>query len=127
MANAALRAEIKGLKELQKKQEQIIRDLRGAPFLQAMRDAVLIVQRAAKINTPWDTGRLRASIMPEVRTIGRVITGIIGTNVVYAAKIEKPGPVRLGGRRPYMKPALEENKDKVMKKINIEFARIVEK
>jgi hypothetical protein len=123
----ALSAEIKGYKELQKKQEQVVRDLRGAPFLQAMRDAVLIVQRAAKMNTPVDTGRLRASIMPEVRTIGRVITGIIGTNVVYAAKVERPGPVRAGGRRPYMKPALEENKDKVIKKLNSGIARIVEK
>jgi HK97 gp10 family phage protein len=123
----ALRAEIKGYKELQKKQEQVVRDLRGAPFLQAMRDAVLIVQRAAKANTPVDTGRLRASIMPEVRTIGRVVTGIIGTNVVYAAKVERPGPVRASGRRPYMKPALEENRDKVIKKLNSGIARIVEK
>jgi HK97 gp10 family phage protein len=127
MANAALRAEIKGLEELQKKQEKIVRSLRGAPFLQAMRDAVLIVYRAAKLNTPVDTGRLRASIIPEVRTIGRVITGIIGTNVVYAAHVEKPGPVRRSGRRPYMKPALEENKDKVIKKLNSVIASIVEK
>lgn len=121
----AIRAEIRGLKELQRKNEQIVRDLRGEPFLHAMRDATLIVQSAAKKNTPVDRGRLRASLMPEIRTLGRVVYGVVGTNVVYAPKIERPGPVRASGRRPYLKPALTENKDKIIRRLNRAVATIV--
>lgn len=80
--------EIQGLKELQDKAEQIIRDLRGDEFLQGMRDVTLMLQRSAKINTPVDTGRLRASITPEVEMAGDTVEGIVGTNVKYAPYVE---------------------------------------
>ena len=56
--------EIKGLEETQRAMEQIVRDLRGEPFLSGMRRATLLVQRSAKQKAPVDTGRLRASITP---------------------------------------------------------------
>lgn len=87
MANA-IDIEVKGLIEAQREQERIIRDLHGAPMLDAMRDATLIVTGAAKKNSPVDTGRLRASITPEVRMMGDTITGVVGSNVVYAAAQE---------------------------------------
>ena len=126
MTNAAVRAEVRGLRATQKKMEQIARDLRGAPFLDAMRKATLIVQRAARINAPVDTGRLRASITPEVRTMGKKVYGVVGSNVEYAAKMEKPGNVRRSGRRPYLEPALTENKDKIIKLLDSAVGRIVE-
>ena len=119
-------AEIKGLMEAQKKVEQVIRDMRGAPFLQAMRDATLIVERAAKINAPVDTGRLRASITPEIRNFGNVVQGVVGSNVEYAPKVEKPGRVRRTGRRPWLQPAFTENQEKIFKKIDSAVGRIVE-
>lgn len=122
----SVRAEIKGLREAQKKVEQVIRDLRGTPFLQAMRDATLIVQRAAKINAPVDTGRLRSSITPEIRNFNNVVQGVVGSNVEYAPKIEKPGRVLRSGRRPYLQPAFEENREKIIKLINLAVGRIVE-
>jgi len=89
--------EIKGLKELQKKNEQLVRDLSGPPMALAMGKAVLIVTREAKRGVPVNTGRLRASITPEVRPQARRIVGIVGTNVAYAAPVEY-------GSRPHWVP-----------------------
>lgn len=90
-------AEVKGLKETQRNLEQAVRDLRGTPMLNAMRDATLYVTRDAKVNAPVDTGRLRASITPEVRTQGETIEGVVGSNVTYAPYVEL-------GTRPHWPP-----------------------
>jgi phage gpG-like protein len=82
--------EVRGLVEAQRRMEQAVADLRGEPMLDAMQQATLIVQRDAKILSPVDTGRLRASIVPEIRQpagTGDVI-GVVGTNVEYAAAME---------------------------------------
>jgi HK97 gp10 family phage protein len=92
-----VKLEVKGMKELQKKSEQVVRDLRGEPMLQAMRDATLLVTRGAKINAPVDTGRLRVSITPEVRSEGENLIGVVGSNVVYA-------PYQELGTRPHFPP-----------------------
>jgi HK97 gp10 family phage protein len=89
--------DIRGLKETQAKMEQVVRDLRGEPFLSGMRQATLLVQRDAKINAPVDTGRLRASITPEVRVQGRTVQGVVGSNVIYAPFVEL-------GTRPHWPP-----------------------
>ena len=89
-------AEIKGLRELQRKTDQMVKDLHGAPILNAMRDSTLIVTRKARQNSPVDTGRLRASILPEVRGEGNNVLGVVGSNVEYAPYQE------LGTR--YIKP-----------------------
>ena len=122
---SALSAEIKGLKETQRAMENIVKELHGSPILNAMRSATLIVQRAARINVPVDTGRLRASLMPEVRTAGTQVLGIVGTVVEYGAKIEQPGPVRASGRRPYLKPALIENQERIFKLLDNAVAMII--
>jgi len=83
-----VKAEIKGLKEAQRKMDQTARDLRGTAMVEAMRDATLVVTRAARINAPVDTGRLRASIVPEVVRRDNVVRGIVGSNVVYAPYME---------------------------------------
>lgn len=79
-----LQVEIQGLKETQARMEQIVADLHGAPFLQGMHDATLLVTRDAKRFAPVDTGRLRASIVPEVRASGSGVVGVVGSNVKYA-------------------------------------------
>ena len=81
---ATIDIEIRGLKETQANMERIVRDLRGEPYLSAMRRATLLVQRSAKQKAPVDTGRLRASITPEVRWSGNVATGVVGSNVKYS-------------------------------------------
>jgi HK97 gp10 family phage protein len=91
------RVEVKGLKEAQRKMDQTARDLSGTPIFEAMRDATLVVVRSARQNAPVDTGRLRASIMPEVVQRDKVITGIVGSNVTYAPYMEL-------GTRPHWPP-----------------------
>jgi HK97 gp10 family phage protein len=84
-------ADIKGLKETQHNLEQAVKDLEGPPMLNGMRDATLLVSRDAKINAPVDTGRLRASITPEVRRgagMDNVVIGVVGSNVTYAPYME---------------------------------------
>ena len=76
--------EVKGLKEIQAKMTQMVVDLHGAPVLNAMRDSTLMVQRDARIAAPVDTGRLRASIVPEVKVAADQVQGIVGSNVEYA-------------------------------------------
>lgn len=98
-----LSVEVRGLKELQAKTEQVIKDLSGEPMLDAMRQATMLVQRSGKINAPVDTGRLRASIMPEVRTEGNKVQGVVGSNVVYAPYMEF-GTGVFAGNSPYFPP-----------------------
>ena len=84
MASAEVQAEVKGLEETQEKLTQVLEDLDGPPMVRAMRTATLMVQRDAKIFSPVDTGRLRASITPKVVTMAEVVEGVVGSNVSYA-------------------------------------------
>jgi len=89
--------EVKGLIQLQRKTEQMVADLHGAPILDAMRDSVLIITRGAKQNAPVDTGRLRASITPGVSETSDGAEGVVGSNVAYAPYMEF-------GTRPHWPP-----------------------
>jgi len=85
----SVKVEVKGLKEFQRKIEQVVNDLSGPPMVEGVRDATLFVQSEAKKRAPVDTGRLRASIMPNVRTLrGGTIQGAVGSNLEYAPYIE---------------------------------------
>ena len=99
MADQTFSADIQGLRETAEKMEQPVRDLRGEPLLQGMRDATLLVQGTARTLAPVDTGRLRASIMPEVRSdpLTGSITGVVGSNVDYAPYVEL-------GTKPHFPP-----------------------
>lgn len=80
--------EIRNLEETQREMERIVQELHGEPMLNAMRTATLLVQRDARIFAPVDTGRLRASIVPEVRVQGKDVMGVVGSNVFYAPYME---------------------------------------
>ncbi len=90
MPDRDLSAEIKGLRETQDKVDQTIRDLRGEPMLEGMRDATLLVTGTARTLVPVDTGRLRASILPEVRSepLTGSIVGVVGSAVEHAPYVE---------------------------------------
>ena len=92
-----IKAEITNYKEVQARMTGIVKGLRGEPLLNGMRQSVLIVQREAKIEAPVDTGRLRASIVPEVTRRGNTVVGIVGSNVEYAPYVEF-------GTRPHWPP-----------------------
>jgi HK97 gp10 family phage protein len=83
--------ELRNLKETQKAFDQMVKDLRGPPMINAMRDATLVVTRAARKNAPTDAGHLRASIVPEVRRggfFGNLVEGVVGSNKEYAPYVE---------------------------------------
>lgn len=81
-------AEIVGLKEVQERMERVAKDLTGPPMVDGIRRATLLVSGTAKRLSPVDTGRLRSSIIPEVRTRWRSVEGVVGSNVKYAASQE---------------------------------------
>lgn len=97
MAGLNVDVEVKGMIELQNKIEQVVSDMYGPPVLQAMRDSTLLVEADAKKGLVGyqgpevggvNTGRLRASITPEVRKLGSVVEGVVGSNVQYAPFVE---------------------------------------
>ena len=82
---------VKGLVETQRKLEQAIADLHGAPMKDGMRKATLLVEGDAKRLAPVDQGLLRASIASELRTEGvggRDVVGVVGSAKSYAAVME---------------------------------------
>jgi HK97 gp10 family phage protein len=145
---AEIDIEINGLKETQKEMERIVTDLRGEPFLNGMRRATLLVQRSAKIKAPVDTGRLRASITPEVRWQGNTAVGVVGSNVKYAPFVElgtrphfvpqkyigvwasrhgldNAGLFVSGKPQPFLQPAFEENAAKIVQILGDTVATII--
>lgn len=93
----AITVEVRGLDETRKKMEQMVKDVRGGETLKAMKRSTLLVQRRARKNLrPWrgpgtggvDTGRMRASIAPEIRQMTKGIQGVVGSNVKYAPFME---------------------------------------
>lgn len=107
----------------------------------AMQDACNLVEGAAKDKAPKDTGALRRSIKSKVEVTGNTIEGIVFTPLEYAPYVEygtglfaengngrKTPWVYMDDKgnyhytrgqhpQPYMRPALEENKDKIINTI----------
>jgi HK97 gp10 family phage protein len=104
----------------------------------AMQQACALVERSAKSKAPKDTGALRRSITSEVKGGSTEITGTVSSPLEYAPYIEYGTGLfaENGGRkdvpwfykdkegkghltsgqypRPYMRPALNENRGKVV-------------
>lgn len=82
--------------------------------------AALPVENDAKRYAPVLTGTLRRSIHTETRQSGRKAEAIVGTDVPYARRLEF-GFIGADSRgrhyhqtpRPYLRPALDENRDQV--------------
>ena len=117
--------EVKGLKELQRNMERIVKDLAGNPMMKAIAKAVLLVQRSAKKNAPVDTSRLRASITPDIVTRDTVIRGVVGSNVSYAP-FQEFGTRFMKGKR-YLQRALNENASRIAQLINNAVAGVVKR
>lgn len=90
-------AELRGLRETQANMDRIARELHGDTMVEGMRDATLYVVRDARKLAPVDRGILRASILPEVRSEGRTVQGVIGSNQQHAPFMEF-------GTRPHWPP-----------------------
>ena len=112
---ATIDLEVTGLRETQRSLEKAVANLHGAPVLEAFRDATLMVQRDAKIAAPVDTGRLRASITPEVTLEGPDVIGIVGSNVVYAP-FQELGTKHIKPKR-FLQGAFDKNEERIVKRI----------
>ena len=121
-----IQVEIKGLEALRRKTDQMVKDLHGTPMLNAMRDSTLVVTRKARQNAPVDTGRLRASILPEVRMESEDIQGVVGSNVLYAP-YQEFGTRR--GVRPkrYLQRAFEDSEIAINRRFERAINEVVEK
>lgn len=104
---------------------------------QTMGKACAIVERSAKQKAPKDTGALRRSITSKIEVVDDSIVGIVFTPLEYAPYVEYGIGLfaEEGGRidvpwnyqddkgewhstsgqkpQPYMRPALEENREKI--------------
>jgi len=88
--------------------------------------ASLIVERKAKINSPFDTHTMQRSIKSE--KVDKTIDGYsvtISPSVHYAAAVEfGKGKPRKGGKIPFMRPALKESEGQIRNAILGELRRI---
>lgn len=113
-------------------QEELLRNLKklGDKLSDGMEAAVkagaLLVQNDAKVKAPYLTGNLHRSIHSETteKSDEKVVIQV-GTDVIYAA------PQEFGTdtipAHPYLRPALDENKDNVPKEIGEALADVVRK
>jgi hypothetical protein len=103
---AQIHVEIRGYEEVEANLKRVGRDLTGSPMEKGMGEAALFLTRAVKANfvayeSPEvggvDTGITRASITPEVRAYGKVVEGVVGSNLISAA-------VQETGSKPHWPP-----------------------
>lgn len=127
---------IKGL------EDAVIDDIRPG-----IEKACALVERSAKEKAPKDTGALRRSITSEVREEGGEIYGVVFTPLEYAPYVEYGTGLfaESGGRKdvpwcyqddkgewhstsgqkpqPFMRPALTENREEIIRLIEREISR----
>jgi len=72
-----------------------------------LKTAALMVERSSKQICPVDTGTLKRSIFHIIDDR----SAVVGTNVEYAPYVEMG--TRFWPGKPYLRPALEMNKDKI--------------
>jgi len=91
---APLNVELHNLLETQRATEKLMRNLKGPPLLQAMRDSVLLVQGTARKEAKVNLGQWRASITPSVQMISaNTVEGVVGSNLehgIYADQDCRP-------------------------------------
>jgi HK97 gp10 family phage protein len=103
------------------KNEELLRKLQalkgaatGDALVQVLEVAGAFIEGRAKMRAPVDTGNLRNSIQTRAQSTGASSAQVtVGTSVDYAAAQEFGAPSRGLPARPYMRQALNDNRDKV--------------
>lgn len=110
---ARTRVEVEGGRELARRFRELSQDA-GTELEEALVKSALFVERDAKLNSPVDTGRLRASISNTNEGFGTDNPSVmIGTNTQYAAAVEFGTSKK--SAHPFLFPALNSNKQKIIK------------
>ena len=73
----------------------------------------VFVEAEAKLRAPVKTGHLRRSISHETQSDENTSKAYIGTNVEYAPYVEFGVASKNIPAQPYLRPAIEENRDKI--------------
>jgi HK97 gp10 family phage protein len=106
---------IEGQKELAARLKKISQTATNE-IEQALVNSALFVERDAKIKAPVDTGRLRSSLTHATEDFGSDNPAVtVGTNVEYAKHVEFGTSKQ--SAKPYLYPALIENKQKILREI----------
>ena len=111
---------VKNLGRLQAKLKKLDPLTREA-ILTGVNLAGLLVEGTAKNIVPVDTGELRDSINTNSKAIPSGAEATVGTNKEYALYVEL-GTSKMQAQ-PYLKPALQKNKDKAKKLITTEIVK----
>jgi HK97 gp10 family phage protein len=105
----------------------------GEALRAAVRSAGLLVQNDAKTLAPYRTGTLRRSIHTEVEGDGQHAEASVGTDVIYAARLEfgfegtdSRGRTYHQPARPYLRPALDQNMDAAAHEIGAALRKALE-
>lgn len=125
---AGVAVEVRGLDKLQRYLGRFDKTLRDG-LLRAMKQTAAVVERhvkSAKLSGQVlrvRSGRLRSSIIGRAEQRGTEIIGVVGSNVIYARIHELGGRAGRGHRtiipaRPYLKPAMEEKREEILKLID---------
>ncbi|MGX1902429.1 HK97-gp10 family putative phage morphogenesis protein [Thermolongibacillus altinsuensis] len=80
---------------------------------QTIKQIAVFLEAEVKLRAPVDTGRLRNSITHEVENSETQSKAYIGSNVEYAAATEFGVASKNIPAQPYLRPAIEENRDKI--------------
>jgi hypothetical protein len=118
-------AKVVGIERQQERFREFAQSLQGDELLDCITAGALLVENAAKEKCPYITGTLRRSIHTEGRQeSGTNVYALVGTDVVYARRIEYgfAGRDSLGrlydqAAQPYLRPALDEKRDAVRREI----------
>jgi len=116
-----LKINVKGQEQLNKKLAQLQAKSDGK-LKEVLTKSVIEVERKAKLKSPVDTGRLRASITHEVSKLRSQHIGRVGTNVEYAP-YQEFGTVKIKAQ-PYLLPALRESMRFIKKLIEKAFKEL---
>ncbi|MBP02186.1 MAG: hypothetical protein CMM25_05215 [Rhodospirillaceae bacterium] len=103
--------ELRGDKEFKKMLKKLLGQYPDVLDI-ALEDTADVIALKAQQEVPVDTGRLRSSINVKREYLSKSI----GTNVKYAAHVEYGTPTGTGengGPKPYLRPAFNNNKNKV--------------
>jgi HK97 gp10 family phage protein len=112
---------IEGPKELSARIKKIGQTATG-DIEQALVNSALFVERDAKIKAAVDTGRLRSSLTHTEENFGSDSPAVlVGTDVEYAKFVEFGTSKQAA--KPYLYPALIENKSKILKEISKAFRK----
>jgi HK97 gp10 family phage protein len=77
----------------------------------------VFIEAEAKLRAPVSTGRLRNSITHQTESNETQSKAYIGTNVIYAPYVEWGVASKNIPAQPYLRPAIDENRDKISEMI----------